>query len=178
MAKLAQVAASGGKKLTVLGVIAIVLGVLAMLAPAVVGLSITRVLGVFVIGAGIARSVWAFQAGSLGKGLLTFALGTLTLLSGLVLFANPVVGSAMVTLVLTVYLVLDGIVEIGAGLAGGGIWLLLGGAVSILLGVMLWAQYPLSGAWAMGLLIGIKLFFVGVIMLTGGSALRAVASRF
>ena len=177
MATLAQAAKSGGRKMTLLGVIAIVLGILAMLTPAVVGLSVARVLGIFVIGAGIARSIWAFQAGSFGKGLVTFALATLTVLSGFVLFANPVVGSALVTMVLTIYLVLDGIVEIAAGLAGGGIWFVLGGAVSILLGVMLWAQYPLAGAWAMGLFIGIKLFFVGVMMLTGGSALRTVGSR-
>jgi uncharacterized membrane protein HdeD (DUF308 family) len=41
---------------------------------------------------------------------------------------------------------------------------------------MIWAQYPLSGAWAMGTLLGIKLFFVGLTMITAGSAVRSMAT--
>jgi uncharacterized membrane protein HdeD (DUF308 family) len=39
----------------------------------------------------------------------------------------------------------------------------------------LWAQFPLSGAWAMGILFGLKLLLIGIIMLTGGSAVRSLA---
>jgi uncharacterized membrane protein HdeD (DUF308 family) len=42
---------------------------------------------------------------------------------------------------------------------------------------MIWGQFPLSGAWAIGILLGIKLFFVGLIMITGGSAVRSMAAR-
>jgi len=38
-----------------------------------------------------------------------------------------------------------------------------------------WAQYPLSGAWAMGTLLGIKLFLVGLVMIASGSAVRSLA---
>jgi len=51
------------------------------------------------------------------------------------------------------------------------------GVVSLGLAIFLWRQYPLSGAWAMGILLGIKLFFVGVAMLAGGSAARSLATR-
>ena len=44
-----------------------------------------------------------------------------------------------------------------------------------MLGVMIWSQFPLSGAWAMGILLGIKLFSIGLIMITGGSMIRKVA---
>jgi len=40
---------------------------------------------------------------------------------------------------------------------------------------MIWAQFPLAGAWAIGVLLGIKLFFIGLIMLMGGSAVREAA---
>jgi uncharacterized membrane protein HdeD (DUF308 family) len=55
--------------------------------------------------------------------------------------------------------------------------MLFGGIVSVLLGIMIWAQFPLSGVWAIGILLGIKLFFVGLIMLVGGSAMRSMAKR-
>jgi uncharacterized membrane protein HdeD (DUF308 family) len=56
-------------------------------------------------------------------------------------------------------------------------WILFGGIVSIWLGVFIWRQYPLSGAWAIGILLGIKLLLVGLIMFMGGSAVRSMANR-
>jgi uncharacterized membrane protein HdeD (DUF308 family) len=50
--------------------------------------------------------------------------------------------------------------------------MLFGGAVSVLLGIMLWRQFPLSGAWALGLFLGIKMLFSGMMMVTVGGAVR------
>ena len=66
--------------------------------------------------------------------------------------------------------------EIAVGLGSRRGWFIFAGAVSILLGVLLWAQFPLSGAWALGILLGIKLLFIGLIMIMGGSAARSMAS--
>ena len=159
--------------MTIFGVITIILGILAMLAPGLTGLSVAMLVGVFVIGGGIVRMIWAFQVGSLGRGLLMFAIGGLTLLCGITLVANPIFATGVLTIILGIYLVVDGIFEIAASLQlkpepGWG-WMLFGGIVSILFGIMIWGQFPLSGAWAIGILLGIKLFFVGLIMITGGS---------
>jgi uncharacterized membrane protein HdeD (DUF308 family) len=93
------------------------------------------------------------------------------------LVTDPLLASGFLTIMLAAYLIIDGIAEIAAGnlarpLPGSG-WLIFGGIVSILLGVMIWSQYPLSGAFAIGTLLGIKLFLVGIIMVTGGSATNA-----
>ncbi len=165
--------------MTVFGVIAIILGMFAMMAPGLTGLSVAMILGGIVLVAGIVRMIWAFQAGSLGKGLLMFALGGLTAVAGAFLLANPLFAAATLTLILVFYFVTDGIVELVAGFqlgfGSGGGWYVFGGIISVLLGIILWRQYPLSGVFAMGILIGIKLFFVGLIMITGGSAVRAAA---
>ena len=52
---------------------------------------------------------------------------------------------------------------------------MFGGAISIVLGIMIWRQFPLSGVWAIGVLLGIKLLFGGMIMVAAGSTVRAVA---
>jgi uncharacterized membrane protein HdeD (DUF308 family) len=134
---------------------------------------------VLVLAAGIVRIIWAFGSGSVGKGMLKFAIGVLTLLCGIVLLAHPLFASVVLTLVLAIYFVVDGIVEIVAGIkrrpALGWIWMLVGGIVSILLGVVIWRQFPLSGIWAIGILLGIKLLFVGFIMVTAGSVIRSVS---
>jgi uncharacterized membrane protein HdeD (DUF308 family) len=179
MNNLTEAAKAGGKRMTTFGVIAIILGMLAMLAPGLTGVSIAMLLGGLVVVSGIVRMTWAFQSGSLGRGLWMFVIGGLTLLCGIALLANPLFASGVLTIVLAVYFVSDGISEIAAGfgrMGDGGGWLLFSGIVSIILGAMIWAQYPLSGAWAMGTLLGIKLFFVGLTMITGGSAVRSMAT--
>jgi uncharacterized membrane protein HdeD (DUF308 family) len=179
MNELKEAAKEGGKNMTIFGIIAIILGVFAMLAPGLTGISVAMLVGMIVLIAGIVRIIWAIQAGSLGKGLLMFAIGGLTLLCGIALVANPLFASGVLTIMLAVYFIVDGIAEIAAAvrlrpMTGWG-WMLFGGIVSIWLGIMIWGQFPLSGAWAIGILLGIKLFFVGLIMITGGSAVRSMA---
>jgi uncharacterized membrane protein HdeD (DUF308 family) len=181
MNQFTDVAKAGGKKMTVYGVIAIILGMLAMLTPGLTGLSVIIMLGVIVLVGGIVRIIWAFQAGSLGKGVLMFMIGGLTLLCGIALLANPLFASGVLTIMLAVYFIVDGIFEIVAGArlrpeTGWG-WMLFGGIVSVWLGIIIWRQFPLSGVWAIGILLGIKLFFVGLIMIMGGSAVRSMAKE-
>ena len=87
-------------------------------------------------------------------------------------------GAALVTLTLflAAYFVVDGIFEIIEAfdlkpIQGWG-WMLFGGIVSILLGIMIWRQWPVSGAWAIGILFGIKLIFAGWAMVGIGTAGR------
>ena len=165
--------------MNIFGVITIIMGIFAMIAPGLTGISVAMLVGAFVIGGGIVRMIWAFRAGSLGRGLLMFAIGGLTLLCGIILVANPIFAAGVLTIILGIYFMVDGICEITASLqlkpeSGWG-WMLFGGIVSILFGIMIWGQFPLSGAWAIGILLGIKLFFVGLIMITGGSVMRSAA---
>ena len=165
-----------GKRMTTFGIIAIILGILAMVAPVITGLSIALLLGLLVVVGGIVRLVWAFQAGSLGEGILKFLLAGLTLVCGMLLVANPLFASGFLTILLALYFIVDGVSEIAVGMGSKRGWFIFAGAVSILLGVLLWAQFPLSGAWALGILLGLKLIFIGLIMIMGGSAARSLAS--
>jgi len=181
MEDLADNIKKGGTSVSIYGIIAIVLGMCCMLAPGLTGLSVALLVGMFVLIGGIVRLVWAFKAGSLGRGILTFVIGALTVICGLMLVTDPLLASGFLTVMLAIYLLADGIAEISAGIglrpqAGSG-WMIFGGILSILLGFMIWMQYPLSGAWAVGVLLGIKLFSVGLIMVTGGSAVRDLVTR-
>ena len=179
MNQVADAAKAGGNKMTIFGVIAIILGILAMMAPVLTGMWVIILVGVLVLIGGIVRIIWAFQAGSLGKGLVMFAIGGLTLLCGIVLLAHPLFASGILTILLALYFILDGISEIVAGVrlrpGSGWGWMLFGGIVSLCLGIIIWRQFPLSGVWAIGILLGIKLFFVGLIMLMSRSPVRSTA---
>jgi uncharacterized membrane protein HdeD (DUF308 family) len=179
MNQVKEAVGKSGSRMAMLGGLMIVLGLLAMMAPLLTGFSIVLMIGVLVAAAGVMRMIWAFGAGTLGRGVVTFALGLLTLLCGLILLANPLFASGLVTLLLAIYFLADGAAEIATGIgrrpAPGWGWLVVGGVVSLVLGIMIWRQAPLSGVWALGLFLGIKLVFAGIMMLTLGSAARAAA---
>jgi uncharacterized membrane protein HdeD (DUF308 family) len=168
---------TGSSGTTILGVIAIVLGFLCMLAPLVTGIAVALLVGCLILAVGIVRIIWAFKAETLGRGLLRGAIGVLTLVCGLFLVSDPLLATGFLTILLSAYLIADGICEIAAGTqlkpASGWGWMVFGGILSILLGLMIWGQFPLSGAWAIGILLGIKLLFIGLMMVTVSSAVRA-----
>ena len=179
-APVAKMVKKDSAMLIVLGVVTVIVGVLAMLAPMLAGAMVTLMVGLLLIAAGIARTIFAFKCKSWGKGILVFLLGLLTLLAGLFVVARPGVGLLSLTLFLAAYLIVDGIVEIVEAfdlkpIQGWG-WVLFGGIVSILLGIMIWRGWPESSVFIIGLLVGIKLIFAGWAMVGMGIAARGGAS--
>jgi uncharacterized membrane protein HdeD (DUF308 family) len=158
-----------------MGVLTIAFGILAIAMPWVAGQSLMWLLGVLVIAGGLTRMVWAFAAGSLGKGILVFLIGVLTLLAGIAVIAHPLMTSAILSVLLAVYFLADGLAEIFAGAAlnegqAGKGWLIFDGIVTLILGVMIFTGFPLSGFFAIGVLLGVKLLFAGTTILTLGAA--------
>lgn len=123
--------------------------------------------------AGVTRTMWAFKAGSFGGGALAVLTGGVMVVGGLAVFARPMLGAASMALILAIYFLADGIAEIigafDAKPAEGWGYMVFDGAISILLAWMIWSQWPLSGAWAVGVLVGVRLIFVGAGMLMFGS---------
>lgn len=157
-----------------MGILTIILGILAMMMPYVTGQSVLMLIGIVVMAAGILRLIWAFKAGSLGKGILVFLIGVLTLLAGFWIITEPFIAAGALTIVLSVYFFADGLAEVIAAFSveeGKG-WLLFDGAVTVVLGVLLFMGFPISGPLAVGVLLGIKLLMAGITMLTLGSAVK------
>jgi uncharacterized membrane protein HdeD (DUF308 family) len=161
-------------KMRLMGWLSIVFGGLAIAMPWIAGQSILMIVGVLVMAAGIMRMIWAFQAGSLGKGILVFLIGVLTLLAGIAVIAHPLMSSAVLTIMLAVYFLADGVSELISAFSvkeGKG-WLLFDAVVTVMLGIMIFTGFPLAGTVAIGVFLGIKLLFVGITMLTIRSAAR------
>ena len=164
-----------------LGVLTVIAGFLAIGSPMISGLGVSILIGIALVIAGVARTVGAFSAGSFGQGALAFVGGILTFVAGVILTGRPGLGLATLTLLLGGYLVVDGIS--GAVLAfhvrpekGWG-WMLFSAVVGILLGFLLLREWPLSGVWAIGTLVGVNLLFTGFSLISVGSAARSLAKR-
>ena len=162
------------------GVALLVAGFLALLSPLAAGLSITLVIGALLLLGGITQLVLVFQAGSFGEGLLMAIIGVLWIIAGGYSITQPASALGAMTLFLAAYFIATGIIEafgsFSARPAEGWGWLLFSGIVSVVLGVLIWRQFPLSGTWAVGILVGVRMVMSGSALLAIGSAAKDIAA--
>jgi uncharacterized membrane protein HdeD (DUF308 family) len=176
----AEAVKKGGGRLVIFGILMLVFGLLSVAAPLLTGMSISMLVGIIMLMAGMTRMIWAFKAPSIGKGILCFLLGGLTFVAGGLMLARPLFAVMSLTILLVAYFMVDGLSEILSAFearpARGWGWMLLGGVVSLLLGLMIWRQFPLSGAWAIGVLVGVHLILAGWAMIGLGAVARGAAA--
>ena len=110
-----------------------------------------------------------------GGTLLNVVLGALYVLAGFVLWANPLAGAVSLTLLLAVMLVASGIVRLWLAYqhwqAMGGLFT-FSGIIAILAGLVIFAGWPSSSLWVLGLCLAIDVLFQGFAWLMFGFALR------
>ena len=161
-----------------LGIVILICGILAIAAPYAAGVSLTIAIGVLFAVGGISQVFLGVKAGAMKAGSILVILGLLTALLGFYLITRPVAGLEALTFMLSVYFIMSGIFELlGAmQIRPRPEWrfMLLNGVVSLLLGVMIGLQYPFSGEWVLGTLLGIKLIFSGMSLIIIGRAAKQI----
>lgn len=162
-----------------LGVLTVVFGVIAIAAPLFTGITVTVFVGFLVLASGIAQIVHALKSKQWGTGIWGTIIGLLGCFAGLIMIFRPLVGLATLALLLAFYFLIDGISEIIAAFKikpdqGWG-WVLFNGVIALLLGIMIWRQWPVSGAWAIGVLFGVHMLMSGWTMVILGTGARRVA---
>jgi uncharacterized membrane protein HdeD (DUF308 family) len=156
------------------GIILSLLGLAAIVLPAVAGVVTTLILGWLFLFSGIVGLVSTLRA----RGAPGFSWALLSsivaLLAGIVLLWNPLQGLLTLTLVLTAFFIIDGLLMIILAIAhrreltGRWEWILLNGVIDLILAAIVIAGLPGTLVWVLGLLVGIDLLF-------GGGALIAMA---
>ena len=153
------------KVLMTVGVLAILLGCVAIFVPAVASVATAVFIGWILVIAGVFLIAGAFTAHSIGTVVLRLLWALLTVVVGLWLIVEPHNGTLTLTFVLGIYFLFMGLTRIavafagrgqqGAGLVG------LSGVAGLLIGILVLAKFPSSADWAIGLLVGIDLIFAG-----------------
>jgi uncharacterized membrane protein HdeD (DUF308 family) len=156
------------------GILLTVLGMLAILLPAVASLAATLIFGWILLlsgGMGLVTTVRARHAPGFGWSLLSALIG---LVAGVLLLARPVLGTLSLTAVLIAFLMAEGVVSIfyaiehRKGFSAGWGWMLASGLLDLVLAVILLAGLPGTAVWALGVLLGVN-------MIVGGAALISMA---
>jgi uncharacterized membrane protein HdeD (DUF308 family) len=169
-----------GRWLTAMGIVFIVLGALAIIEPAVAGLAVAILVGWLLIFGGAAHVVAAVGGGGAGRVVWQLMLAAIYVVGGFYLLTHPLLGLGTLTLVLAIVLVMEAIVELIAYFVArdedGSVWRLVNAIVTLILGAMIWRNWPSSSAWAIGTLVGVNLMMTGFSRLMLGTAARRLAA--
>jgi uncharacterized membrane protein HdeD (DUF308 family) len=156
------------------GIVLLLLGIGAIMVPATATFAVETVIGwVLLIGGivGLISTVRMHRAPAFRWSLLSALIGVA---AGAVLLLWPLSGAFSLTVILTVFLLLEGIASIMMALSHrrefSGRWsmLLASGIIDLALAGIIIAGLPATATWAIGLLVGINMLF-------GGAALISMA---
>ncbi len=156
------------------GIVLLVLGILAIVLPPIATIAVAIIVGWLLLVSGVVGLIATLRMRHAPGFVWSLLSAILGIAAGIVLLLWPLSGAISLTLILSVFLVVEGVTSILFALEHkrelSGRWgvMLFSGIVDLLLAGIIFAGLPGTAAWAIGLLIGVNLVF-------GGTALIAMA---
>ena len=157
-------------------VLFIVLGMLAIIEPALAGLAVSRLVGWLLVFGGVTHLIGAFKGGGAKQVVFQVLVGLAYVIGGFYCLMHPLLAIGTLTLLLAAVILAGGALEIisyfrlkGENASG---WMLFNGIITLLLGGMIWFHWPSSSVWAIGILVGMSLLMTGMARLMFGLAAR------
>ncbi len=161
------------------GIILILLGLVAIVVPGFFTLAIETLIGALFLVGGAIRLWRCLRNGADTSRVWHVVASLAAIVAGVLLLANPFQGAVALTIIVVALFLTEGATKLAAAFrvrpGNGWVWLLVSGAVDIVLAVLLWAGLPGTAAWAIGLMVGISLLFGGWTAVMIASGLRRMA---
>jgi len=155
-----------------------VCGILAFVLPLTFSFAIALVIGFLLLVAGVAHLVFAFQTRGLGGFVGHMLLCAIYELAAVFLLANPLLSVISLSLILAVFLILEGVLELAFYFRlrrfRHSIWVLIDGIGTLILGIFLVRQWPPATPEVIGILIGASLMLSAVSRIVLSLAVRTL----
>jgi uncharacterized membrane protein HdeD (DUF308 family) len=164
-----------------LGVALIAIGCIALSSAVVASLATAWVIGILLLLGGIPEMVGAFWCRGWSGFFLHLLAGVLSVVIGLLFLRAPVGALLALTLLTASVLLVGGIFKIVAALSfwfGAWGWSLASGIIDLVLGTMIWQEWPASALWVIGVFLGIHLIFRGIDWVGLGLSLWAIPRQY
>lgn len=147
-----------------LGILLVILGIIAITTSVLTTFATVIALGVFLAVGGVIQIIEAIRSRLHDRFFFHIVFGIINLIAGLIMVLKPTIGAASLTLVIAASFMASGLLRLSALLVlkpQHRLLLFLNGLVSFLLGLFIFAQWPLSSLWLIGTFIGVDLIFSG-----------------
>jgi uncharacterized membrane protein HdeD (DUF308 family) len=170
-----------GSTLSILwGVLLIVFGMFAVGSPFIAAVAVSIAVAWLIILAGVVHLMIAFHAHRARRLVWKLLVGLAYVFFGVYLIMHPVLGVASLTLVLASLFLIEGILDVILFFQmrpmQGAFWVLVDGIITLLLGLMIYLQWPSSAVWAIGVLVGVSMIISGLTRVMLSLAVRKVAA--
>ena len=166
--------------LLVLGISMVILGTIALFITPAATLGTVLVLGWLLVVSGIVEAIHSFSVRRWSGIFLHLIGGILGVLVGLLVVTHPVAGALAWTLLFASFFTVIGLFRLIAAIRlkfpNWG-WAVFDGAVTLLLGLLLWIDWPGSGIWFLGFAVGISLLLRGWSYVMFAIAIRSSPRR-
>ena len=163
-----------------MGVVMVIFGLLLLVSPAAVGEAVVKLVALVLVITGVAQLVQGFSGGRITYTVISTVLGLVVAGLGVLVWIYPELGSGFLTALLMIFFVVHGLYKLNAAVRYRNIrgwnWLFISGLLSLVFVYLLWKQWPLSGAWAIGVLVGLDLLLAGLAMIVLAIAARKARS--
>jgi len=149
------------------GGVMVVLGIAAIVAPVAATVAVDYYIGALFVISGIVGLVAMFSVHNVAAFFWALLTAALSLVVGVLLLWRPVEGAASLTIVLTAFLIAEGIFQTAGSfsyrdvLPGAWGWMLASGIADLLLAAVIVLSWPVSAVWTLGLIVGINLITSG-----------------
>lgn len=148
------------------GILLVVLGIAGIAIPAVSTIVAETWLAIILTSAGVTKLVYTFQTRNDDGFIWKLLLSILYIATGVILFFYPLTGVLTLTLLLGSFLLTEGVFELILSFKLKGQpnspWVLTNAIMTLLLGVIVWLQWPSDAPWLIGTLVGASVLFTGV----------------
>ncbi|MCH9656036.1 MAG: DUF308 domain-containing protein [Planctomycetes bacterium] len=165
------------KDFKLIGIILCIIGVICLIAPFGPGIAVVYIAGFSLLFGGVLYAVQGTRVGDVPGKAQHLILGILMVLGGLGVISHPLFGLSFLTLLMAMFFIFEGVWKIvmalGAQPDSGRNSILFSGVISLLLGGLIWGQWPLSGVWAVGTLMGVDFLLTGFFLLNLGNAVAS-----
>ena len=162
-----------------LGVLAAISGVFALILIVTATIVSVVVIGLLMVATGAVEIGLGFKARGWGRALYWEVTGLIYLLAGILAIVDPVPASVIITLFLGAGLLAAGIVRVVTAFSAHDRQvrapLVLAGAVTALLGLIIVVGWPGNSMLILGTLLGVDLLFTGIGWVAFGLRLRPAA---
>ncbi|MGC2152331.1 MAG: DUF308 domain-containing protein [Terriglobales bacterium] len=127
-------------------ILLIAFGFLAIALPFATSWGVVVVIAWLIVFSGGFQFIHAFQSKGVGSIVWKLMVAVLYLIVGLYFLVNPLLGVAAFTFALAIFFVAEGLIDLLAYFqnrsARGSTWILFDGIVTLILGLMVWRQWP------------------------------------
>jgi len=161
-----------------MGIVMVILGFVGLSME--VALTVVSVLyfGVLILFGGVVMLIDALKAGEWKSKIWHVLIALVYMAAAIVMVTNPAASAVWITLFLASFFVITGVFRLIVGFQSRGSvanwgWIVFAGLISIVLGGIIFAGWPVSGLWVIGMFVAIELILQGFSMISIARAVRA-----